>query len=358
LTPPIRPAIIRDVRSVSIGLLVLCLLAIVPGASAESPSGPRLLYTRISVHPKNSKNTALGSIFDSKLISVDATGAQPQVLVRTKSPINGAAWSPDGSAIAFVSGPPSDLFLGAADGSGIRRLTRLSAATSPVFAADGQTIYFARSVPDLEGRRQTIYPYPDTSIWKVGLAGGEPTNLTEPSRTTADVPGSVSPLTGALAVSHSICVRQPCPPSIALLDPATAVLTPLLSRATDPAFSPDGRRLAFVSYRDRNWPKRDKPVYPIPELYVLDLPTGALQRLTATRHVYESTPSWDPSGQRIAFDAARGHRLSVMEINADGTCKTRISSVRDRNDSDHRGVLLSQPIWQPGATRGAGPIVC
>jgi len=39
-----------------------------------------------------------------------------------------------------------------------------------------------------------------------------------------------------------------------------------------------------------------------------------------------------------------------MEINADGSCLTRVFS--------EPGIVVSGPAWQPGLGRGAGPILC
>jgi Tol biopolymer transport system component len=71
-------------------------------------------------------------------------------------------------------------------------------------------------------------------------------------------------------------------------------------------------------------------------------------------------PSWDPSGQRIAFTRLGGGSIgglsyphegnAVMEINADGTCLTRLLS-------SGRGYS-SGSSWQPGPGREAGAIAC
>jgi hypothetical protein len=53
-----------------------------------------------------------------------------------------------------------------------------------------------------------------------------------------------------------------------------------------------------------------------------------------------------PLTERTVF----GFGDAVMEINADGSCPTKILSAP--------GVAFLSPVWQPGPGREAGPIVC
>jgi Tol biopolymer transport system component len=60
---------------------------------------------------------------------------------------------------------------------------------------------------------------------------------------------------------------------------------------TEPAWSPGGHFIAFISDRDGN-----------PELYAMDSINGANQtRLTESSNVIESTPSWSPDGTEVIF---------------------------------------------------------
>lgn len=60
---------------------------------------------------------------------------------------------------------------------------------------------------------------------------------------------------------------------------------------TNPALSPDGRRLAFTSNRSGPW-----------DIYLLDLQTGEVTRLTDTPY-FESSPTWSPDGNLIAYES-------------------------------------------------------
>ncbi len=72
---------------------------------------------------------------------------------------------------------------------------------------------------------------------------------------------------------------------------ASRRLTANKASDTSPAFSPDGRRLAFVSKRDGD---------AAAQLYVLPLDGGEAERLTDLPTAV-SNPKWFPDGARIAF---------------------------------------------------------
>jgi TolB protein len=98
---------------------------------------------------------------------------------------------------------------------------------------------------------------------------------------------------------------------IFLLNPDGSGLTQVTSSwAIDvsPAWSPDGKFLAFVSDRGGT-----------PQIYMLDLSRGAESennrpvRLTWEGD-YNSSPAWSPDGQRIAFAGRRAGQFDLMVI--------------------------------------------
>jgi len=70
-----------------------------------------------------------------------------------------------------------------------------------------------------------------------------------------------------------------------------------------PAWSPDGSRIAFMSYRDRN-----------DEIYVMDADGSNQTRLTRDL-ANDIGPAWSPDGSRIAFESYRGRRPSLLAWN-------------------------------------------
>lgn len=69
-----------------------------------------------------------------------------------------------------------------------------------------------------------------------------------------------------------------------------------------PAFSPDGTRLALTLSRDGN-----------PEIYILHLSSDRLQRITNHRAI-DTEPYWSPDGSKLAFTSDRGGSPQIYEV--------------------------------------------
>ncbi|MCK6578204.1 MAG: DPP IV N-terminal domain-containing protein [Anaerolineae bacterium] len=74
----------------------------------------------------------------------------------------------------------------------------------------------------------------------------------------------------------------------------------------DPAWSPDGQRLAFASRRDGNW-----------ELYLYNTATGDTRRLT-TDLAFQGAPSWSNDGQYLVFEGYIGDDLGLYVLRTEG----------------------------------------
>jgi uncharacterized repeat protein (TIGR01451 family) len=108
--------------------------------------------------------------------------------------------------------------------------------------------------------------------------------------------------------------------------------TMLTSNNTDdvyPAWSPDGTRIAFQSYRDGN-----------PEVYVMNADGSGQTNLTWSSD-YDGMPTWSPDGSRIAFISRRtgGYRIYVM--NTDGSNPIMLSQQPYSED----------PVWSPDGSK-------
>ncbi len=86
-----------------------------------------------------------------------------------------------------------------------------------------------------------------------------------------------------------------------------------------PAFSPDGRRLALTLSRTGN-----------PEVYVMDLASKALTQIT--RHYgIDTEPVWTPDGQSLLFTSDRAGKPQVYQVPAAGGEAVRVSFDGDSN---------------------------
>jgi Tol biopolymer transport system component len=98
-----------------------------------------------------------------------------------------------------------------------------------------------------------------------------------------------------------------------------------------PAWSPDGSRLVFVSSRDGN-----------PELYIMNADGSGQTRLTNDT-AQEGHPAWSPDGTQIAFYSTRANdRYQIFVMNVDGSGLKQLV--------DREGVA-TRPAWSPDGTK-------
>ena len=93
-----------------------------------------------------------------------------------------------------------------------------------------------------------------------------------------------------------------------------------------PAWSPDGRWIAFASNRDGQ-----------SEIYLAAVDGGELRRLTDNRAI-DVAPTWSPNGRTIAFTSDRTGSPQIYAMDRNGLNLRRISFEGSYNDS---------PAWSP-----------
>jgi Tol biopolymer transport system component len=343
----------------SAGILIVAFACLSAGsASAEIPAGPRLTFMEVG---------------DAgfKMVNSDPFAGDQRVMVGGKLtsrllpfPFDRPSWSGDGSHLAFTglrqSGQEAlvDIYEAAADGSAITKLRKTRNGLAPVLSPDGGTLAFARERERRARRpaRGEVTVFHSDSIWLLNLDNGMVRQLTPWRNGLFSSPSSFSPDGSTLAINRQ---RRDRSAAVAIrLDGSGE--TVLAQNASDPVYSPDGTRLAMTTVGTRRTIRRkgESLTFSPTELAVAAADGSGLTRLTQTRNL-EFEPSWDPSGQRIAYTMLSpvlgeafflGAGDSIMQINSDGSCKTKVLSLPK--------VTLFGATWQPGPGREAGPISC
>ena len=338
--------------------LACAVLALAASAAfAAAPPGPRLALTVFRT----------GGL---ELLSVDPSGSQAQRIAGggrkarpLPFPFSGPSWSADGSLIAFTAvarrleeGQVAT-YVANADGTDVRRVPGTSESLYPVLSPDGRTVVFVKELEregDRPGRKKGG-DYHSASIWEADLATGAVRQITPWRNRLLQIPSSFSPDGSTLAISRIVGEKTL---AVALrLDGSGS--TVIARRAWQPVYSPDGTRVALITVGRTRFLPRGKGSWSPAELAVANADGSGLTRLTKTPRGVELEPSWDPSGQRLAFTKVvvsssekgfLGFGNSIMQINADGSCSTKVLSDPD--------LSLYGAAWQPGPGREAGRIAC
>lgn len=103
-------------------------------------------------------------------------------------------------------------------------------------------------------------------------------------------------------------------------------LTSDKSISLSPAWSPDGRKLCYTTYKDGN-----------PNLYVLNLRTNTAM-LVSNRQGLNSAPAWSPDGQNIALTLSKDGNAEIYTLDVERKKFKRLTYSR---------AIDSSPSWSP-----------
>jgi Tol biopolymer transport system component len=319
-------------RSLLIGSGILLLVVALVGLLVYSPNFQDL-YAAANGDSSSDVGVQKGAgdiafVMDSDIYTMNSDGSDLKQLTDTEE-FEGAtieehdpAWSPDHEQIAFSrthyehSGssaspePVSGIYVMDANGSGERKLAGSNAAY-PTWSPDGNEIAFSRERDD--GSGSSLYVMDADS-------SGEPTMLTSEAPGTRDTNPAWSPDGEKIAFEsnrgdgrklnnyNDIYVMKACCPEGAANPPQRLTDTQGWNR--DPAWSPDGTRIAFtyVHFASPHLPYGQHAVRNT-DIYTMQSDGSGETRLTHTysnKHP-EHNPAWSPSGSEVALVRSQGY---------------------------------------------------
>lgn len=230
-------------------------------------------------------------------------GGPPQRLTSPAATYPGdlaPAFSPDGRLLAFVRTAldgRQDVAVVTVEGGRVRRLAREQRGVTGLdWTADGEEVVYAATREGAAG------------LWRVGLDGGDPRWVA-----LGTEGGEVAGPTVARRGPGLAFARQLARSQVVEVGPGDERGRPLLPSTQDdrqPAVSPDGRRVAFVSTRTGSH-----------EVWTAG-PDGAdARRMTRFEGARVSAPRWAPDGERLVVSARADGDADVFVLLPDGTAR-------------------------------------
>ena len=283
-----------------------------------SPDGRRAAYTLTEIDLDGDRYRA--AIW---VASTDG-GDDPTPLTHGPQRDFAPRWSPDGRWLAFLSdrdGDPVQLYAFPADGGEPRRLTSLASGAGPaVWSADGERIVFASRVP------KEVPPAGE----EARARWAQRPKVVTRAQYKADGQGYTFDASSQLFV----------------LSPATGVAIQVTSgdgEYINPAWSPDGNRIAFCRGRG------GVADYSLFDLWVMNGDGRDARRLTQNIGRV-SSPTWSPDGSTIACygtdeqEPGVGESLTRVWLVPTGGGPARCLTA----DYDRNVVMLPRPVVTPG----------
>jgi Tol biopolymer transport system component len=264
-----------------------------------------------------SANTGAGQ---TNIFSVDLNGGEPrQITADVDGGGSSPVWSPDGTSIAFTAGPRRDIFTMRSNGSDRRRLTSDPADDAhPSWSADGQWIVFDT---DRRAGNREIYVMRSDGSGQRRFTAGPWSNTEKPVWSPGSVPtGDLYP-----TPQPEVATSPPTAEAARRVETAVTRLTDNILRDSDPTWSPDGKRIAFLSGS-------------APDYFIWTMNADGSDARSLSSQRVDGDLAWSPDGSRFAFSVFANGNFDIWVTNADGSGVTRLT---DKPHGEYH------PAWSP-----------
>ena len=275
---------------------------------AWSPDGSTIAFSdkNNQVTDPSGRNANSGAT----LWLVSSNGGEPKRLTQPVNPAGGHAapsWSPDGKRILFDINDPSysEVWSVSAQGDDLKKLSgNLKLATDAVYAPDGKSVLFVA-----EGGS---YLY-QVNLSATGDVIGEPVKVFDARNSrirSLSVAAKAKRIVYSAMVLNSNLWEMPVLPNGDAAQGETIHLTQSTNvRNTQPAFSPDGKQIAYSAYDGSSQP----------QIFVMDADGNNKIQLT-TGNDANFSPEWFPDGKRIGYKSGIG----VSSVTVEGEVVKRL----------------------------------
>ncbi len=246
--------------------------------------------------------------------ATDGSGLVETGLARSAFP----TWAPDGERLVYLQ--EGEIFAAQVDGGGAEPVVESPAANIwyPLWSPDARRFAMLNFAQELA--RISLVGYPEPSVQHIDLG----------AELVGNEGYSIPPMAWSPEGTHLFLMVSN---GLYLIDVETQAITALSEAAGEdgePVWSPDGSRLAFVSWRSGNR-----------EIYVADLAGGGLLQLTDDP-TSDTHPTWSADGRQIAFVSLRSGDADIYVVDAQGGEPVNMTQApaRDMN-----------PTWSPDGSQ-------
>ncbi len=279
-----------------------------------SPDGNRIAYLRNSFDLMKDRR-------QSRLWIINWDGSDHRPLL-SESGQSAPRWSPDGTRLLFscrVEGKPQLCVHWLETGQTMRITQLTQPPRNASWSPDGQWVAFNMVVPRQETYKASLPRPPQGAEW------ASPPRVIERLRNRADGRGYLTDgyqqvfVVPAQGGTHRQLTSGPYDHNGA------------------PVWNPNGRELIFSGNRNPEWEYEFRNS----EIYSVSIESGEIQALTS-RNGPDRSPAFSPDGKHIAYlgydDRVQTYQVTQLSVmNRDGSGKTLLSGQLDRS--------LQDPVW-------------